>query len=65
MELNMFKVLEINEKSDLFNAINGEKTYKDLMEDVVILDNQSCNQLSTKLVSEKYKIFLKNQHQAI
>ena len=57
MELEELKALTIQEKSNLFAAIDEGRIHTDLMEDLIIFEDQSWNQSLAVSKSESYKIF--------
>ena len=57
MTLEEIKALAIKEKSNLFAAIDEGRIHIDLMEDLIIFEDQSCNQSLAVSKSESNKIF--------
>ena len=56
MALEELKALAIQEKSNLFAAIDEGRIHTDLMEDLIIFEDQSWNQSLAVSKSESYKI---------
>ena len=57
MTLEELKALAIQEKSNLFAAIDEGRIHTDLMEELIIFEDQSRNQSLVVSKRESYKIF--------